>query len=445
MNCLYFPYSRCIDLNSLKKALLLFDKIYFLDTLSVEIRQALIREGSHFSEFKVLSEENQKYLASTYNYLREEELIGFIDPTELLRSHDLLLSQNIINDLRNEEYYQYATGYYDKEWTVLRTRLPQTFLDSLKPDVMTFENRNWESLRNARHLRNALQEYAKSSKFKLEISHFYRFYQQIYNTPHYSIAFENTDKQVVHNAKKSGEAIKGKPFLDLETYDIPFHLASSIRITEALIVCLEKDLIPLTDSYIHKKLLTIKIENALREIKNNAYIREACNFDLHYELPKQDLALTIIDKLLPLDIFENMSFEDVVSYKKEHRELFDEFNIVLSKLAATINDNPFDDNYMRRLQKIIDKNVIPEINKIEMKMNKSIAKNTGKIIIQSSGVLVPVLYASILGGLSIKDILIACALGELSYLTTTGSDNLFKVVDKLKNKKSNSFSYLLRL
>ena len=41
---LYYPYSRCLDEKQLKKALLLFDKVVFLDSQPQFMRQALLYE-----------------------------------------------------------------------------------------------------------------------------------------------------------------------------------------------------------------------------------------------------------------------------------------------------------------------------------------------------------------------------------------------------------------
>ena len=85
------------------------------------------------------------------------------------------------------------------------------------------------------------------------------------------------------------------------------------------------------------------------------------------------------------------------------------------------------------------------MEKIKLEFSNSFSKDLGKVVLQSAGIIVPILYTSILGGLSIKEILIACALGEAGYLSTTGAPLLMDNLAHVKSRKSCAFSYVLGL
>ena len=88
---------------------------------------------------------------------------------------------------------------------------------------------------------------------------------------------------------------------------------------------------------------------------------------------------------------------------------------------------------------------MPEISDIKLKLRKSYEENFGKIALQSIGVLVPTLSASLVGGLSFTNVLATCALAEMGYLTAVGADKVINAILALKNKKNNSYAYLLNL
>ena len=89
--------------------------------------------------------------------------------------------------------------------------------------------------------------------------------------------------------------------------------------------------------------------------------------------------------------------------------------------------------------------MIPEITDIKNKLRRSYEENFGKLLLQSAGVIVPTLSASIVGGLSFSSVLAACALAEMGYLTAIGADKIINIVSSLKDKHNNSYSYLLNL
>lgn len=420
---LYYPYSRCIDDTHLKKSLLLFDKVVFLDTQPQFMRNALMYQ------------ENKEYaekIEETYNYLSDMDAIKVINPQPIINKYDLFLTMNVTCDLRDKNYCDLAIKHSTDVWSILYERLPPSFIKAFYPGAGTF----WEAI----SIQNLLRTYDKLSLLSDHENHLIANdfmmgqFSNLTNSELWEI-FDNRYKYV----------IGGNPHITLETYEVPFLQASSLRINEALLVCYENGYVPFTDSAIHSKLLNAKLDNTLAKINADKNIRDSVVPDLQYVLPKEHLSLKIIDELLPSECLRDLSFSELISYKSENIKLLDRFNAKIAEISACVEEVGHDDNYYRNLQRIIDKEVIPEIKEIKGELNKSFEKNFGKLILNSIGVLVPTISASILGGLSFINILTACAIAEIGYLTTAGSDKLMDIVSSTRQRKRTDYSYLLNL
>lgn len=414
---LYYPYSRCVDERHLKKALLLFDKIVFLDSQPQFMRQAL------------LYEEHPEYaerIEQTYYFLEQNDFAEIIDPKSIVEKFDLMITMNTSQDLRDRNFCSAAIKHSTEVWDMLYERLPSTFVQRFYPGAGTFAE--------AVSLQNAIRALGDSN---------FLFNSNTFWSRRFSGLSEDQQWQLFDDRYKY--VIGGNPYIMLKTYQIPFLQASSLRINEALAVCEEYGYVPFTDSAIHNQLLNIKLKNARNLINSNIQIRETIKFDLEYELPKSHLAIKIIDELFPDEALDNIEYAELLEYKIQNKSLLDKFHERISELSAMISDNCYGENYYRSLQRVIDKEIIPEISDIKNKMRKSYEENFGKLMLQSAGVIVPTLSVSILGGLSFSSVLAACACAEMGYLTASGADKIVNIISALKDKNNNSYSYLLNL
>ena len=352
---LYYPYSRCIDNTHLKKSLLLFDKVIFLDTQPQFMRNALM-----YQENKDYAEK----IEETYNYLSDIDAIKIINPQPIINKYDLFITMNVTCDLRDTNYCDLAIKHSTDIWDILYDRLPPSFIEAFYPGAGTF----WEAI----SIQNLLRAYSNLNLMS--------------NTERSIIAnnfmlgrfsnLTNSELWELFN-KRYKYVIGGNPHIKLETYEVPFLQASSLRINEALLVCYENGYIPFTDSVIHSKLLNVKLENTLLKINTDKNIRDRIMPDLQYKLPKEHLSLKIIDELLPNECFQNLSFSELINYKSENIKLLDRFNSKIAEISACIERVGYDDDYIRNLQKIIDKEVVPEIKEIKDELEKSYEKNFG--------------------------------------------------------------------
>jgi hypothetical protein len=129
---LYFPFSRCLDEVALKQAVLLYDRLTFVDPVSSEERSALYA-GSHTSRSRA---DQDQFLAQRwqraeahYELLAQEGLVETVDAADLIdfdaASH--LLDAGLELDLEVNDARELFGQI--RPWSVLERRLPSTVLD----------------------------------------------------------------------------------------------------------------------------------------------------------------------------------------------------------------------------------------------------------------------------------------------------------------------------
>lgn len=418
MKCLYYPYSRCVDEANLKKALLLFDELVFLDSQPQFARNALMREEEKFNADKI--EEN-------YLKLSESGAVSILNPQSLVKQHDLLLTSNVTYDIRDDEYCKTAIDYSADVWDILYERLPPSFIETFYPGAGTFSE--------AISLQNIIKSKGDTNKLPDWIKQFATFRFPSSNDSQAWEVFKNRYRYV----------IGGNPHIRLEAYEIPFLQASSLRINEALLICAANGYTPFTDSKIHNNLLNLKLNSTISKIKSDKSFKKKVLPDIEYEIPKEQLSMKIVDELIPTDNLNRMTFSELLTYKSDNIKLLERFRYKVSELATNIESVGYDDKYYRNLQRLVDKEVKPEVAEIKHELAKSYEKSFGKIIVNSIVTIIPTLSVSVIGGLSFTGILAACAASEAAYLSTSGKDDLLEIASSFKNNKRNDYSYLLNL
>lgn len=418
MRCLYYPYSRAIDINTLKKAVLLFDEIIFLDSQPWFIRNELLEDKG---------KAGSKKLTESYDYLAKQGIISLRDPTTVIQDHDLLLTANVVNDVRSDEYCKEAIDYDVTIWDVLTERIPPTFLEAFYPGAGTFSEAI--TLQALVKSKGKLEELPDSLRRFAAFRWEYRSLEELWQ------AFRERYKFV----------IGGNPYMRLETYQIPFLQASSLRINEALIISGMEGLTPFTDSNIHDRLLRLKVNNSLRVLTEKPDLREKMEIDIPLQLPRQHLAVAILDRFIPSEELERRSLQELTEYRISHADEFARFCGKVAELAAEIESVKPSSEYNKELQKIIDSKVLPEIVKARDQLITDYEKAFGSIALKSVKVVVPTVVVTAFAGLGVWEILGACALAELGMLSAKGAEDLLESWRARKQHGRQSFAYLTDL
>ena len=418
IKCLYYPYSRSLRLNTLKKAILLFDEINFLDSQPWFIRRELLKDSA---------EGDITIYDTDYEYLGKEGVIKIIDPEKIIHEFDTFITANIVNDIRDDDFCEIAVNHDVTVWDVLRERIPPSFLEAFYPGAGTFSE--------AISLQALIKAKGSIDQVPEHIRNFAEFRWHSRNPEELWRTFIGRYKFV----------IGGNPHMLLESYEVPFLQASSLRINEALIVSAMNGCIPFTDSAVHDQLMRFKVNRSLRSLTNDPSLREKLETELPASLPQEHLALAILDHLIPEAELDKRSVKELLEYRRSNEAQLVRFREKLAELATEINDVEPDAQYYKKIRNLITSKAIPEISKARDELLSKYEEAFGKLVIRSAQVVVPTIAVTVFGGLGIWEILGACALAEVGMLTTKGSDDLLSAWRARRALKRNAFSYLTGL
>ncbi len=420
IRCLYYPYSRSLNLNTLKKALILFDEITFLDSQPWFIRRELLNDSAD-TDVTALNED--------YELLEAEGIVKVIDPEKLIKEFDLFLTANCVSDIRDNSFCEAAVRYDVTVWDVLRERIPPSFLEAFYPGAGTFsEAISLQSLLNRKlNTEDIVEQIPERRRGSLGM-----FRWSGYSREELWKLFNGRYKFV----------IGGNPYIELESYHIPFLQASSLRINEALIVSGINGYVPFTDSVIHDQLMRLKVNRSLHTLTNDPAIQEKLETEIPTLLPQEHLALAILDRLVPEAELNKRSVREIINYREGNKTQLLRFREKLAELSIEINTVEPGANYYREIKGLVASKVIPEISKARDDLLSKYEEAFGKLAIRSAQVLAPTVAATIFGGLGIWEILGVCAFAEIGMLTTKGADDMLSIWRSRRASQRNAFSYL---
>lgn len=127
---LYYPYSRCLNETALKRAVLLFDELLFVDPVDPAARSALyLREGAAAGGSPALREQWGTAQAN-YDLLERHGIVRTVDSTVLraARGADALAAGGLALDIdMNDSPGVLFAG--QRRWQMLEARVPPSALD----------------------------------------------------------------------------------------------------------------------------------------------------------------------------------------------------------------------------------------------------------------------------------------------------------------------------
>jgi hypothetical protein len=417
LTAIYYPYSRALMASTLRKAALLFDTLYFLDSESWFVRTVITRD-------KLISRSGATevdQIERDYHLLRAEGFVGVLDAASIARDHDELLTANVMKDIGDDEFCKLAVGYNTDVWSILRERIPPSLFEWLYQGAGTFsEAISLQALINAGGDSGLIENE--------EVRRFAEFRWQ---------GEEEREKLSVEAAMQLllGKrffrddyryVIGGNPHIELPAYDFPFLQASSLRINECLIAAALNGYTPYTDSTVHDALLRLKVNRVLAEVDMQPELKRHLSIDLPLRFPRQSLALEVLDYVIPDEALNRISVSDLLLYRSRNQKLLSRFHSYLEVLAADIGDVLAGDEYVKSVRRIVSSKVLPELTKARDDLLTSYEDAFGGIVASSGVAVASTISATVFSGLDLWQVLLAGALAEGSVLATKAPTALLK-------------------
>jgi hypothetical protein len=361
---------------------LLFDEVVFADSQPQFIRRELVKDVGYGDN------KNSLEMEKDYDFLLSEGIIKIFDPVELIQKNDVLLTTSISNDIHDDEFVKTSIQYSIDVWEILRERLPPSFLEVFYAGAGTFSE--------AISLQSLINRKGDLHKSSPDLQDFPLFWKGN------SLSLDEVWE--IFN-KKYRFVVGGNPFIQLETYRLPFLQASSLRINEALLICASQNYTPFTDSGIHDKLMKLKVSRAAKNLSQINELREKFEIDLPLSIPQTHLAVSIIDRFIGSDDLAKREMKDILKYREKSKDSLTRFREKIAELSSEIETVQPGPEYEIKLRKLLDAKVIPEISKARDEVVSKYEETFGTLAKQSIQVVAPTLAATIFSGLGFWEIL----------------------------------------
>ncbi len=284
LRTLYFPYARSLNTNFLKRMVLVFDEIWFIDPLARQARELISYSGfdgfAHHDGWNTIKEE--------YDILYESGICQSQSPIQITRDHDILLRNAVTVDLTDNHFMMVCRkelsrdywGIYEGKITAQIEELPRKLYRPERIDIFSpFER---EERKYTIH--------CFDSRFMFNIAH-------NYVKPPLGLSFN------VNLA-----------LLASELWNIPL----------------------ITDSPLAAKMLDLKYSRALKNMTESD--PQLCDsLQLEYPHGVATLTANIAAELIPDKVLEGLTFADIIQIRNKHRSDFIHFRKRIAKLSRELS------------------------------------------------------------------------------------------------------------
>lgn len=305
LNCLYYPFSRLLDENTLKYYLLVFDTVTFIDEVQdTEWRRKLLQDLSGLDKAFCSYEK----IADEYTELKEKEIVKIISPKNIDVNNTLGIAIATIADLEDTEFVAKASKPY----------LYQLPAISLTTKNAYSKKATWQVFRN------------KIASPLLEDTLFI-------NDP-------NWGSHILY------------PGDDYSSWTLSYEAGSAAVINYYLEAAQELGLTPITNSQLHHELVLRKAKRAYISDKHNFELIDDCDRRRIASLSCNGELINFLGGLFPPAALENCTFSDILKFRLETEELRHKFLNDINQSLRIIDEIPssikFDTEIVKILQHI---------------------------------------------------------------------------------------------
>lgn len=243
---LYYPFSRTLSEETLKRGVLLYDRLLFIDPTTPKVREGLYSPENHqpylpYDAARQLTFEWNE-IAAHYKLLQDQGVIGFVDPTDLIAesSADKLVTAHLQADMLDQGVVD-LFARHPPSWSILRSRIPQSAFQYLHhqytPRVL---------------------------------------YGQNIHTP-FKVLGGEAHALISDGKPDQDYSVPGWRRTTAETHNeyavvVPYYLGSSLATSLALLAIDRTHAVPLTDSEPHFRLLSQRFYRASKSMPDMASI-----------------------------------------------------------------------------------------------------------------------------------------------------------------------------
>jgi hypothetical protein len=339
LTAVYYPFSRCLDLETLKRAVLVYDRVLFIDPKSPQVRAGLYSVENH-QQF--LPNDAAQRLAADwqaieteYRELERAGVVEFVDPLQVSpgQAIDALITGNMQADMNDKQISQLFADC-PSLWSMLRSSIPMSAWPFLHhqytPRVLYEENTRGAFVKHGEFSHALIADGRPDQEFSMPET-----------SP--SAATAITGQRRFRSAAMNPEY----------AVVLPYYLGSSLATSMAMAICLDREAVPLTDSTPHFKLLSTRFARASQTYSPERFPGLQPQFSLARAHTQALVERRLIDKTLGPGDLQRLSMEDVLEYRSVTAEQRMEFRNYMQRLVASVTSEPWSPDLDREMTLLI--------------------------------------------------------------------------------------------
>jgi hypothetical protein len=155
------------------------------------------------------------------------------------------------------------------------------------------------------------------------------------------------------------------------------------------------------------------------------------------------IGINVVNSIIPSDALEKRSFPEIIKFRIDESRAFERLHGAVRRLTSTIQASVWSPEFEQEMTKMIDKDILPEIQAAQDKILASYEKMFGGLLKKAVGSITPTFAVSFWAGLSTGQILSLSCAAAAGALTIA----LPEIVDMWQARREasrNSLSFLVR-
>src|SRR5262249_16560848 len=180
---------------------------------------------------------------------------------------------------------------------------------------------------------------------------------------------------------------------------LAFSQGASLSISQSLLVAELNNCIPVTDSARHQRLFGLKYKRAIQnraELGNDVLVRPSLDLLQIYAA----LARNVLLYALPRGLIDKLSIDALHKYREANKEALQRFWMKIREMSHELTDIPLGKDLESRIVRVIDKNVVPEMQALQDSFEKRNRTRFGSLLSQLATVIPASVAVSVVAGLS---------------------------------------------
>jgi hypothetical protein len=457
---LYYPYSRLLREKDLKRAVLIFDELIFVDPTSYDILSqpaqgpvggsedaqarfdldlnAMAFSQGYLTEDKFRDQNRYPYrakgrgskqtyerwydLLGIYQVLQREGVVWLAHSQDLLRPFSDVLCSSILRDLMRSKFIEPVKG-----------SMPRDAYDIIGyPSVM-----GWQ-LHSSRISEKLLQ----FLKDRALLTH---GVETILEETNHSINIENTVERLTWVAE---EVEEGREEMLDDVQRTPFEFGLFTVVNQALVLSDILDAYLITDDALPYQLVGQKFSEVRRPPQGvlPGAVNESAGVK---RFRSQQFVTSVVSGIIPNSLLESVSVEDVLAFRLDNRKNLEAFRTQMVALADRLTREVGVDDFAREVEMLIEREIAPLVRDIDGQLQKSRDKffrtalsKLGSGVLKAGAAALPTLSLATYLGATPTQVVLYSGTSLLAGLGLVLPD-LVEHIAESRKLRSNGLNYLL--